>query len=421
MRILVLAFHFPPSGGGGVQRTLKHVKYLFREGIDASVIAAQDAFPLHDETLLDELPGSANVIRTEVLEFPEAQEAFAGVLRMAGLPPAPEARTLWPDVRAGWLVPAVSAGLRAIGAESPSVIYSTHPPATAHLIALVLHRITRIPWVADFRDGWTLDPMFSAYGRSLPGFTAARRSLEETITSEATFVTVADDSMDLGGLQADDGRRVTIGNGVDPEDFPAEPPSRLPPDPSRLRLSHVGTLHHARDGASLFQAIGNGVDTGRIDPDKIEVRLVGWATPAVNVPASADLPITATGYVNHSAAIAEMLSASALLFYEEAERKAVTGKIYEYLATGLPILCVASPDNLGARLVQELDAGVCVDVRDQVAIAEQIAEFQSVWADGRLRARPSVRERALERFSRRDRAIELAAVLGQAAVSSHVV
>ena len=187
MRILVLAFHFPPSGGGGVQRTLKHVKYLFREGIDATVIAAQAAFPLHDETLLDELPGSANVIRTEVLEFPEAQEAFAGVLRMAGLPPAPEARTLWPDVRAGWLVPAVSEGLRAIGAESPGVIYSTHPPATAHLIGLVLHRITRIPWVADFRDGWTLDPMFSGYGRSLPEFTAARRSLEETITSEATL------------------------------------------------------------------------------------------------------------------------------------------------------------------------------------------------------------------------------------------
>ena len=82
---------------------------------------------------------------------------------------------------------------------------------------------------------------------------------------------------------------------------------------------------------------------------------------------------------------------------------------------------MASPDNLGARLVQELDAGVCVDVRDHVAIADKIAEFQSAWAEGRLRASPSVRERALERFSRRDRAIELAAVLRQAAVSSHVV
>ena len=420
MRILVLSFHFPPSGGGGVQRTLKHVKYLFREGIDATVIAAQDAFPLHDEALLDELPASANVIRTHVLRFPEAQEAFTGMLRTAGLPPAPEAGMLWPDVRAGWLNPAVSEGLRAIADESPSVIYSTHPPATAHLVALILHRITRIPWVADFRDGWTLDPLFSAYGQSLPEFTAARRLLEETITSEATFVTVADDSMALRGLEPDDERRVTIGNGVDPDDFYAAAPSRLPPDSSRLRLSHVGTLHHARDGASLFQALRNGVDTGQIDPGKIEVRLVGWATPTVNVPAPADLPITATGYVNHTAALAEMLSASALLFYEEAERKAVTGKIYEYLATGLPILSVASPNNLGAALVRELGAGVCVDVRDPAAVAAAIAELQGAWAEGRLRVRPSVREQALRRFSRRDRALELATVLRQAAVGGQV-
>ncbi len=416
MRILVLSFHFPPSGGGGVQRTLKHVKYLSHDGIEATIIAAQDAFPLGDESLLAELPASAKVVRTGELRSPDVQEALQGMLRLGGLPPAPEAATLWPDVRAGWLVPAVAEGLRAIEGERPSVIYSTHPPATAHLAALILHRVTGTPWVADFRDAWTLDPLFAAYGASLPAFGAARNSLERTITAEASFVTVADDSMDLRDLPVNAPRRVTIANGVDPDDFVGRIPVSAAPDSSRFRLAHVGTLHHARDGASLFQALRHGVETGVLDADKLDVRLVGWATPTVDVPR--DLPITATGYVTHAESIAEMLSASALLFYEEAERKAVTGKIYEYLATGVPILCVASPDNLGARLVQELDAGVCVDVRDHAAIADKIAELQSAWAQGRLRTRSSVRDEVLRRFSRRDRAIELAALLRQAAESA---
>ena len=131
-------------------------------------------------------------------------------------------------------------------------------------MALVLHRISRIPWVADFRDAWTLDPLFASYGASFPEFMAARDFLEATITAEADFVTAADDSMDLRGLAMSAPRRVTIGNGVDPADFSAQTTSTRT-DPQRLRLAHVGTLHHMRDGASLFDALRLGVDSGRLD------------------------------------------------------------------------------------------------------------------------------------------------------------
>lgn len=353
------------------------------------------------------------MIRVHSLTLPEAREGLPGVLRLAGLPPAPEAHTPWPDIRVGWLIPALSAALRVLARESPSAIYSTHPPATAHLVALILHRISGLPWVADFRDGWTLDPLFCADGARQPAFTTARNELEATMTDEATFVTVADDSIDLRGLARDSTRRITIANGVDPEDFiDARPSDPAPPDPAHFRLSHVGTLDHARDGGGLFRALRLGLDSGLIDADKLELRLVGWSTLRAEIPS--DLPITATGYVNHAASIAEMRSASALLFYEEADTKHATGKIYEYLAAGRPILCAASPDNLGACLVRELGAGVCVDIRDPAAIAEAIAQMQRTWALGSLRISRSVRDQALRRFSRRDRSAELADVLRRA-------
>ena len=262
MKVLVLAFHFPPSGGGGVQRTLKHVKYLPDEGILATVIAAKDAFPIRDETLLAEVPAAVNVVRTGVLRSPAAEEGVAGMLRLPGLPPAPEANLLWPDVRAGWLVPAVSEGLRAIAAESPDVIYSTHPPATASGGAGPPQDQphpwgSRLPRCVDARSAVRL------LRRVVSECLAARDFLEATITAEAEFVTAADDSMDLRGLAMSAPRRVTIGNGVDPADFSAQTSSTRT-DPQRLRLAHVGTLHHMRDGASLFDALRLGVDSGRL-------------------------------------------------------------------------------------------------------------------------------------------------------------
>lgn len=265
----------------------------------------------------------------------------------------------------------------------------------------------RLPRRVDAR------PALHLRGASDPESTAARNSLEATITAEATFVTVADDSLELRDLPPDAARRVTIANGVDPDDFRGRRPTS-PPSQGRLRLSHVGTLHHLRNGDTVFTALRDALGSGRVDARAIDLRLVGWTTPAVRVPG--DLPISATGYVGHAPAVDEMLSASALLFYEEAEMKAATGKVYEYLATGLPILSVAPPDNRGACLIRELDVGWCVDVRDRRGVAAALAELQRAWAEGRLRVKDSVGEEALRRFSRRDRAAELASVLRQAAV-----
>ena len=48
----------------------------------------------------------------------------------------------------------------------PDVLYSTSSPVSAHLVALLVSRATGIPWVADFRDAWTKNPM--AHGLATP-------------------------------------------------------------------------------------------------------------------------------------------------------------------------------------------------------------------------------------------------------------
>src|SRR5882672_8507353 len=69
MRVLVIAYAFPPVGGAGVQRVLKLVKYLPRHGVTASVLTARDpSVPVLDTSLEHDVPPGTEVLRVRTLE-----------------------------------------------------------------------------------------------------------------------------------------------------------------------------------------------------------------------------------------------------------------------------------------------------------------------------------------------------------------
>ena len=64
-------------------------------------------------------------------------------------------RKLWPYPWTGWVPFAVARGVAVARRERPAAILSSFPPTASHLAALAVHRVTRVPWIADFRDPWT--------------------------------------------------------------------------------------------------------------------------------------------------------------------------------------------------------------------------------------------------------------------------
>ncbi len=409
----MFAYYFPPLGGGGVQRTLKYVKYLPAEGFDTIVIAGgARGYVLRDRGLLHEVPPGTRVIRARALPLQQAQWKLSGAIRRAGLSGRLVEAALWPDGLVGWLPAAAWHGLRAAGTYRPDVLYSTSKPETAHLAALIVHRATGIPWVADFRDGWTIDP-FRKESTSRGPLAEASRRLERAVLAGAAYTTVVDESIDLLGILAADPRRVIIRNGIDPDDLPGVDPR--PASQQRFRLSHVGTLYGARDAAPVFAAIRDLIAQGRLDRGRFEVRIVGHSDLR-----DADLdsiPITFIDYVDHQRALAEMTEASALLFYQPPASRGSSGKIYEYLVSGRPVLCVADPSNIAYRLVDDVAGGVCADAQDVPAISRAIEHLVRVWHDGGHAVAPGARDEVLRRFSRRTLTAELATVL-RAAISS---
>lgn len=403
-RVLVLAYFFPPLGGAGVQRTLKFIRYLEPLGWDATVVTTRSRhYPARDPSLLEDVPTSTRIIRTRALPL---ASWVGAVLHRLGLRRL-HAWVTWPDGGKGWAPFAFFATLRAARRERPDVIFSTSAPYGAHLVAMWVSRRTGIPWVADFRDEWASNPLLSEPPRILARLSA--RS-ERAVTSGARRVVVAADHYRLEGLDLDDPRRSVILNGVDNADLPK---TALHPPADRFVLAHVGTVYDSIDPRPALRALGNLVEQGKIERKKVEVRFVGsiWIED-FRPPQS--IWFEQTGYAAHTQAVEEMCSATALLLYIPGSSLHLPGKLYEYLGSGRPILCLARPDNLAAQLVRDWHAGVVADPHDETEIEAAILRLWRRWRESGLPDQPEVRDRAFERFSRQAEAKQLAQVLEDA-------
>lgn len=405
-RVLVLAYFFPPLGGAGVQRTLKFVEYLAPLGWDATVISTRSrSYGARDPSLLEEIPAQTRVIRTRALPLAKYAAILLKRLRLRRL----STYALWPDGGSGWAPFALVAALRAARRERPDVLWSSSAPYTAHLVAMVVARRMRIPWVADFRDEWAANPELRVQPRAL---SALATRAERAITRRAAAVVVAADYFDLERLARDDPRRVEIPNGVDEVDFDGVEASEERHE--RFVLAHVGSIYGQQDPARALRVLADLIARGAVDGGRLEVRLVGAIWDKNYVP-PAGLKVSVTGYVDHRRAIAEMASATALLLYVSRSSLAPSGKLYEYLGSGRPVLCLARSDNLASRLVREWQAGAVADPGDDAEIARAFLELWRRWEAGDLPDQEEVRSRVFERYSRRAGAARLAEVLREAA------
>src|SRR5205823_2929044 len=173
---------FPPQGGGGVQRTLKFVKYLPSEGWLPVVHSVSNPYwTLQDPTLVGEIPPVVKVSRSRTFEFERfaratdelisreaepgrerdrqarAPRRSGGGLRrlfksVAGLV---QRHLLVPDPQITWVPGAFLKSLSVIRREGVTLLYSSSPPNSGQVLGLLLKRATGLPWVADFRDPWT--------------------------------------------------------------------------------------------------------------------------------------------------------------------------------------------------------------------------------------------------------------------------
>lgn len=409
--VLVIAYFFPPLGGAGVQRVLKFVKYLPENGYKPIVVTTRaHDYAARDPSLQAEIPADTPILRAadpRVLRWGAMGFDYLGQPRLQAL-------AAWPDRAAAWIPAATVCALRAVRRHRPEVIFSSAAPFSAHLVAWMTARATGLPWVADFRDEFSANPNSEARTDLIQRLSVP---LERRLVADATRVVTVADYFEIEGSPLHSDRRITLVNGVDPDDVPPGSQNGIA---DRFCLSFVGTLYGDRDLAPVTAALRALAARRTIDPSRCELRIVGnmWLRQP---PDAGPVPVVSTGYVSHGEAVSEMQNATVLVFHAPGSSPAPSGKIFEYLASERPILCVARHDNLAYRLVEEWSAGIGAQASDTARIESAIASLYSRWETGQLGAVPGLRAKVMARYSRRRLAAELATVLDQAVESGDAV
>ena len=132
-KVLAVAYHYPPVGGGGVFRTLKFTKYLPKFGFQPYVLTVKNSmYKPKDLSLVKEIPPETKVIATFSFEH--------RILRASRLLNINPDWFFIPDVNVGWLPFSIRAGTKVIRQENIDVIYATAPIWTSLLIGYFLKK-----------------------------------------------------------------------------------------------------------------------------------------------------------------------------------------------------------------------------------------------------------------------------------------
>lgn len=391
-RLLVLTYYYPPLASTGSNRWQAMVRHLRELGHDVTVVTAAPT---------SHAPGvvsTPDLRRLRLLRRALRRPPLAALREGEPIDvPAPAlfTRVLVPDMFVGsWAPFALSAVRKLLQLRSFDCLITSSPPESTHLVPLALGS-RRPPWLVDLRDGWSFEP----YRESFP--TLAQRRLDAKM--ERAVMLTADRHVAVTRPIAADLRTrfgvdsACVPNGFDPHLFLACSGERAPDHGTHtVRLVHTGRLSRVsgRDPRPLFEALAL---ARRRHPAAIRVLrlvLVGPIDDRERKLIKAfglQTAVEIVGPVRHSSALASQRASDALLLLTSADGSEATGKIFEYIGAGRPILALAG-ENEAARIVKETRSGVVVHPEDVPAIADALVRI----ARGEDLARP--REVSIERY-----------------------
>ena len=413
MKVLLVTRHFPPGGGGGVQRPLKFATHLPALGIETHVLAPDVPGSLPDGAEL-ELPTQAWIHRVRYVgpragRPAERLLAKQGLARVGTQAALLGRRLLVPDENVPWSTFALPIAVRLVRREKIDVVLTTSPPPSLHLLGAAVKRTAGAAWVADLRDPLTSHPHRRGYESQLARLKEASvGGVGRLVASQADAIVAASDAIaeEARALEPK-GKVVTIANGCDFDDFAGLEHHQS----ERLRITHTGHFHGKRDPKPFLQALA---ESGL---DDVVVRFAGDFRAADREYAESlglGDRIELLGDVSRRRSLELQRDSEALLLLIPESggrgRGVLTGKIYEYLAAERPILAVVPPDGAAARLVRDTGAGTVVPSDDVEAMRAALVDLHRRWREGSLDGTP-LSEDWRRRLARGARVEELADVL----------
>ena len=398
-KVLIITYYWPPSGGAGVQRWLKFVKYLPEFNIHPYVLSVDPkyaSFPVLDESLEKEVPESVQVFKTKSREpfsfykkiTGENEIPYAGFVNQGNpgflnkIARVIRGNLFIPDARVGWNRFALKKAIEIIQKYEIDTLITTSPPHSTQLIGLKLKNKTGVNWIADLRDPWT-----DIYYYKQMYHTIWAKKLDEKyekkVLETADFTIVVSKSIkelfENKFPHINKNRIHVIPNGYDEADFNFV----IESSKEKFIITHIGTLSNSQDIDSFLSAFKQLSENN--PSTSFLLRFVGNIS---NLHQSRIKKLGLTritkyhSHVSHHESIKFMMGSSILLLSLakiEGNKGILSGKLFEYLAVQRPILGIGPPDGDASDIIKECNAGKMFDYVDMAGILNFLNLKLSKW------------------------------------------
>jgi len=376
LKALIITYYWPPSGGSGVQRWLKFVKYLQDFDIEPVVYTIDNPkYPIIDDTLVHEVPKNIEIVKQPIWEpnnflsfFKKEKSQSAGFLN-----PNPtffgkilqyvRANYFIPDARVFWVKPSVAFLEDYIQKNKIEVVITTGPPHSLHLIGLQLKEKLNIKWISDFRDPWTAIDYFHQLPLTKKS-KATHFRLEKEVLEKSDAVIVVGPVMKENYLKFNKNIHV-ITNGFDTGLIEKK---EVVLD-NCFSMTHIGLMNSDRNPTLLWNVLGEICEENAAFKKDLKIHLVGKVAEEVkkDLQIFDKSTIKLIDYLPHSEVRKYQQKSQILLLIVNnvpSAKGIITGKIFEYLEAKRPILAIAPVDGDAAAIINTTNAGFVIDFND---------------------------------------------------------
>lgn len=428
-KVLIITYYWPPSGGAGVQRILKFVKYLPQFGIIPYVVTVDEkkaSYPVIDKTLNDDVSPDAIVMRTDTFE---PFDIYSKLLGKKNIPTGFSGESnpgafqkfsrfvrgnfFIPDARRGWVKFAFKEASKIIEEENIKTVLTTSPPHSAQLIGLMLKKKYNINWIADLRDPWTDIYYYNEFNHLEHAKKLDLKYEREVLENADRVITVSSDLKNLfikKSVSIQASKFSVIPNGYDEDDFMES--VSLKSSKKDFTISYTGTLADSYKPEIFFHALKNITD--KFSDVNFKIKFIGNPAPNVieqakNISLSKNLELIST--VSHTDSIKYLFRSNVLLLVipdVKNDKGILTGKLFEYLAAEKQIICIGPADGDAAKIINECEAGRTFNRNMENELAQYFEQLVNKWLSGESL---DVKNGIYNKYSRRRQTEELSEII----------
>ncbi|MBU2494190.1 MAG: glycosyltransferase [Bacteroidetes bacterium] len=377
-KVLFISFYWPPSGKASIHWPLKMIKYLPDYGWQPTVLVSKDdSFTAKDESLLNEIPGELEVIKSDFWDPFVYYKKFLGKEKDEILV-ASEAMSktnkslkhkfaLWvrlnlfiPDARMGWYRPAVKEASEYLKNNKIDAIVSNGPPHISHLIGKKLSKKFNIPLVSVFIDPWVDISYYIGQKRNKLTL-AVDNKLEKSVMKHSSRVVVVTNTLKdyfINKYPFIKNKIHVLRWGYNEDDF-----SKVENINSNEKvILHAGNIFDFQNIPEFWKTIKKQIEKG----NKLKLKFIGTVSPAVKKTIE-EIGLTGyteyVGFLPYEEVLKELCKASYLLVCAT-EPRHFPGKLYEYMRAGKPIIAFGNDNAEVAEVLNETKSGILFRYED---------------------------------------------------------